>query len=310
MTSAKSRYQAKYRHRHHNSIFHEKKLNDYSTTLLAYFPDDGLNGKMLTRYQMLVDCWLPYIKTLVNRCYDRTGLREDLKQIGLISLWDLVIRNPDLPEKNLIKLGNVAIREKIFTALYQENLIIEGKGHLNVNRRFQRAQKRFNRKFNRYPTAKELSKITKISLPNVIHWLIKDSHIHEGVLNWDSPYDRAWILKNRNYFWERKTDLENRLIYWIDRRWVKKAVMRLDKKHRQAVKAHISDRAMTVWAKRLNVKYETFCFRRNQAFQLLRNMADLKYDLNAPVSPKEFLRRKGYKSLYRGKKMPTVDDQY
>ena len=255
---------------------------------------------------------MPYAKRLIARCYNRVGFREDLKQIALIGLWELASRNPDTSDDKLMRLGHKAIREKIFTGLYREGLVLDGKGHPQVNRRFQRAQKAFRKAHNRDPTAKELSLITKMKLPVVVEWLIKDSHIHYSIENPDSPFGERWFPDSysRCYFLRRKHEYEDRLIYWIDRRWIRKAIWRLDLIHRQAIKASISEFSMTFWGKRLGVKKNTLCLRRNRGFQLLRLMADFRFNLNAPVGPIEYLHRKGVTIEKAGKGMPTVDGQY
>ena len=111
--------------------------------------------------------------------------------------------------------------------------------------------------------------------------------------------------RDRSYYQYRRREVEDRVIYGIDREWAVRFYERTTGKMKEGLEAFMSDMSMTEWANNRNVNRSSVMSALGRAIAFGRALQDIRYKMSSPVDPIEALRRKGltvnhyYKSTKR-----------
>lgn len=295
ITPYQSRVVARYYDRHHTSQLIEK-TSDYSIRMFRNIPKLIKNNsqEIVNKFYKIQKQWQPFIDRTVRKHTDRVGVQEDLKQAALISIWELLL-SPNLKDEanNLNGLIHCRIKRTIAYFHQLDTYAFGFRGDPRTTKKYRLAQKRYIRKYKAEPTAKQLADFMGYNITYIREWMLKDSHRFISIEKHERPNNNYHTKQNkRQLALQMKMNLEDRLVYWIDRRWMQLALLSLSPPQRQAVAWIMTDETRQAWSRRNNIPGNTIKGRERKALDLLRELAGIRQ--SQPRCPREELRIKGY----------------
>ena len=290
-----SRVSARYYNRNHTSHLTEH-TSDYSIRMFRNIPNLIKNNtqEIVDQFYKIQKQWQPFINRTVRRHANTVGVQEDLKQAALISIWELLLSlNLKDETKSLNGLIHHQIRRTIAYFHQLDTFALQFRGDPRTTRKYRLAEKKYIRKHKVKPTAKQLADFMGYNITYIREWMLKDSHKFISMKQHESPNGSYHTVQNkRQLALQMKINLEDRFAYWIDRRWIQRALLSLSPPQRQAVAWIMTDETRKAWSTRNKIPHTTIRDREHKALDLLRELSGIRQ--SQPVDPREQLRLKGY----------------
>lgn len=249
---------------------------------------------------------LPSIKGLIFRLGVKSPDRaQDMKQSAMIAIWDVLSREGNNPTMAAV-FGT--IKKFMIHTIRLDPHGTDLNSH-NTQRKYKRAIKDYRRIHGREPTALQLAEHMNISILYVDEYLMKRAATRRPLDYYESPMRN--LRPTGAWWYARKERYENKLIYWIDRHWVMATVDRLDDSMKQGITALMSEESTAQWARRQGLKPNYTYSVGTKGLWYCRLLAELKFKLNDPKDPRQYLQERGYKleeiTTKLATKFPAVD---
>ena len=276
-------------------VYPESKKGEHTLSSLA-----KLTIKDFVSSKQLKEIYLEYLPTIERLVWalarDYVDRRSELKQYALIGIWAALCQHKDKCSPGIIYNSiKTSIKHAAFEDIDNYTPTVSRPSY----RKYTKARKQYIELHGHEPSNQQLADHMGISIVFVHEHFLARSYSHQ-------PYefheqssahcDKSFInLKiETSSFYGRKQEYEDRLIYWIDRRWLKGMMARLDEQTLEALDVYTSDVPNETWSKAHN-KYPTYVLMHaNKGLMILRVAENHGYRWNDDESPRQFLKRQGY----------------
>ena len=267
----------------------QQKLQNYSTLEKpdrTFHPVRGIDKvkKPCDKlYKVWHDRYLPMVTRLARKLDSNN--QQDLIQYGRLAIYQAVANYGEKCHHGLIFAAiNRAMRKASFIEEQQTRMLPD----YDTIKKYRKGIKRYKAKHHEDPTAEQLAKFMNIRVT-----LVRDYYLRT---NYQSVTETEIIDRDyradSSHWYERQQAYEDNLIYFIDRRWLKQLLPRLPLQYRRACLGFMSNLSVDQWSTRHNISSWSGYDHQNKLLTVCRELAELRFDLNSPVDPLEYLKRK------------------
>ena len=285
--------QREYRYRKRGYTFDSKQGEHTFSSLVKKTTKDLVSSHQL---KQLYQKFLPSIKLLIRKASNDVDRRAELKQLALIAIWSALChhdKGAEIPSGYLYGCIKEAIRRGCMEDTGNYSLK-PGRG---AYRKYRKGINSYREKYGREPTNHELAAHMGASLIYVQQFFFRQSYEAVTVEKSESATSS---FRFRNYrkgawYWDRKNDYENRLIYWIDRHWVLGVLSRLGETSATVMKIKALGANVKKWQKK-NGFSNAYCYlQQYKTVEWARLLEQYNYR-PSDGDPRQFLESKGYQT--------------
>ena len=275
----------------HRTVLKEK--SDYEALEPAgnlYYVKQG-NTVDDTTYTAFYNKHLKYINDVTRKYADIAGSRADFRQLATIALWNALAQGmTDRPKVRKMIMRSVSIANA--NDIRQSKLGMSRK----VNNRYLSAVRRYRKQHHREPTERELADFMATKIDHVRKWASTKNFEFIDHQEWSSSLYDATAKRKQYYsdFLRRKEQIEDMLIYYCDRTWLKRAIKSLTPNQQQLIRAMMTGSTAADWARRTGTTAGNVCTTQQRAMAQLSILAEFRDNYSDQIAdPRERLRRKG-----------------
>ena len=287
------------------STLKEYKKNDLFNSLV------GKTNQTITTKQVedTFKKFRPHIDKLLNRVSNKElDQRSELKQLALIAIWAVLSETDGNASPQLIYHE---LKKTIYQGKYDDESANTLKPCYKTWRKYNDAVKQYVAKYNAEPTADELANFMNVSITQVHNYYQKLGSSYRTLDQCEKVSEAHKIAGS--WWYERKEEYENGLIYFVDKHWVLAVKERLNPLYINGLNAIMSENTITEWATRQGSNHSRLKPHINKGLWWCRVLADLRYKLNDPRDPMQYLQDKGFKVSMISKQLanryPTVEEK-
>ena len=239
--------------------------------------------------------FLPSIKWLLFKASDDIDRHGELKQLAMIAIWSALCnheKGTEIPPGHMYTSIKRAIRQACMEDTDNYNI----RPSRTSYRKYQKGIKSYREKYGREPTNHELADHMGIDILYVQRFFFRQSYKAVTVEKSESATSSFGFRNYRKgaWYWDRKNDYENRLIYWIDRHWVLGVLSHLGEASTTAMKIKALGISVAKWQKKHGFS-NTYCYlQQYKTVEWARLLEQYKYR-PSDGDPKKFLQSKGYR---------------
>ena len=276
--------QREYRYRLRGYAIDSKKGEHTFSTLVKGTVRNLVSSRKL---KQIYRKFLPSINLLVLKASNDVDRRAELRQLALIAIWSALCnhdQDTELPSGRLYMLIKQAIRH----GYLEDAGNYSPKPSRTAYRKYNRAIKSYRKKYGCEPTNHQLADFMGVEPLYVQQFFIQQNY--EGV-----TMDETEHSKSAGGYWQHKNDYEDRLIYWLDRHWVKGVLSQLGETSATVMKIKALGISARRWQRKHGFGNAYCCLQQKKTIEYARLLEQYNYR-PSDGDPRQFLESKGYQT--------------
>ena len=284
--------QLEYLYRTKGYAVDRKKYDHTLSSLVKDTVKDLVKSKQL---KQIYQKFLPAIDWLIYKSSNDVDRHGELKQLALIAIWSALCKHDgktEIPSSHIY----VNIKQAIRNGCLEDTENYGLKPPRTTYRKYQKGIKSYRKKYGCEPTNHQLAKHMGIGIYNVQQFFFRQTYESVTIEKSESVTFPLSIRSCQQgaWYWQRKNDYEDRLIYWIDRHWAKGVLLRLGKMSATAMKVKALGINAKEWSKK-NGRSPVSCYQQQRkTIEWARLLEQYNYR-PSDGDPKQFLQSKGYR---------------
>ena len=235
--------------------------------------------------------FLPSINRLISKMGNHVDCHSELKQLALVGIWSALCKHHNDKDMTPGYIYNY-IKSAITQGYIEDATNYSMKSSRTTYRKYCNAIKSYRDKYNHEPTNKELADYMGIKLVYVQKHFFQQSYSPVSIEDAESVLS-VHLNRRGAWYWQRKNDYENSLIYWIDRRWANGVLSQLGPQSTAVMTVKALGINITKWQKKNGLSNAYFYPQYYKTLEYVRLLEKYKY---RPTDgcPRQYLISKGY----------------